>query len=112
MNKREVAKLYQDIEKRYANFDASLEAVQEDLNLLKDIPFDVAKSNFRQHIMTSDFPPKISQIRGRLGEQIERDRMRQQTAELFAVMDDAHSAAVPPPSGLKERLYARLGIQR
>ncbi|OKP91882.1 hypothetical protein A3844_01855 [Paenibacillus helianthi] len=111
MNKLEVAKLYKIIKKRYGNFDASLQAVEEDLDMLKDIPYDTAQSNVRQHIMTSDFPPKISQIRGRLGEQLERERMRKQTQELIHEMDASRLKAVPPPSGLKEALYARLNIQ-
>ncbi|QSF42695.1 hypothetical protein [Paenibacillus tianjinensis] len=111
MNKLEVAKLYKTIKKRYSNFDASLQAVEEDLDMLKDIPYDVAVSNIRQHIMTSDFPPKISQIRGRLGEQLERERMRRQTEDLVHKMADARSKAVPPPPGMKEALYARLNIQ-
>lgn len=56
MNKLEVAKLYKTIKKRYSNFDASLQAVEEDLDVLKDIPYEVAVSNFRKHFMTSDFP--------------------------------------------------------
>lgn len=58
MNKLEVAKLYKTIKKRYSNFDASLQAVEEDLDVLKDIPYEVAVSNFRKHFMTSDFPRK------------------------------------------------------
>ncbi|MBY9081039.1 hypothetical protein KIH86_23075 [Paenibacillus sp. HN-1] len=112
MNKIEIAKLYKVIKKRYPNFDASTQAVEEDVEMLQDIPYDVAQSNIRQHIMTNDFPPKISQIRGRLGEQIERDRMRRETEELFAAQDAARAAAVPPPPGLKEALYERLGIRR
>ncbi|MEI2395623.1 replicative helicase loader/inhibitor [Paenibacillus phytohabitans] len=111
MNKLEVAKLYKVIKKRYSNFDASLQAVEEDLDMLKDIPYEVAQSNFRQHIMTSDFPPKISQIRGRLGEQLERERMRKQTEELLQEMDISRLKAVPPPAGLKEEIYARLNVQ-
>lgn len=111
MNKLEVAKLYKTIKKRYSNFDASLQAVEEDLGMLKDIPYDVAETNVRQHIMTSDFPPKISQIRGRLGEQLERERMRKQTEELIHEMDASRLMAVPPPVGLKEELYARLNVK-
>ncbi|MDH6427232.1 MULTISPECIES: hypothetical protein [unclassified Paenibacillus] len=111
MNKLEVAKLYKTIKKRYSNFDASLQAVEEDLDVLKDIPYEVAESNFRKHFMTSDFPPKISQIRGRLGEQLERERMRRQTEELMHEMDVSRLEAVPPPIGLKEEIYARLNVQ-
>ncbi|MFF2909970.1 hypothetical protein [Paenibacillus sp. NPDC057934] len=99
MNKLEVAKLYKEIKKRYANFDASLQAVEEDLGMLKDIPYDVAYSNVRQHIMTSDFPPKISQIRGRLGEQIERERMKAATTQHFENLDTWSTESKPPPAG-------------
>ncbi|MNC27787.1 hypothetical protein D3C75_759750 [compost metagenome] len=108
MNKLEVAKLYKEIKKRYANFDASLPAVEEDLNMLKDIPYEVAYSNVRQHIMTSDFPPKISQIRGRLGEQIERERMREATELHFENLEAWSSAAKPPPAGFWEEVKRRI----
>lgn len=112
MNKLEVAKLYKEIKKRYANFDASLEAVGEDLGMLKDIPYEIAEANVRQHIMTNDFPPKISQIRGRLGERLERERMREETQSYFAQLELWKRVAVPPPVGMREALYAKLGRTR
>lgn len=108
MNKLEVAKLYKDIKKRYANFDASLHAVEEDLGMLHDIPYDVAYSNVRQHIMTSDFPPKISQIRGRLGEQMERDRMKNMTEQHFANLDTWSSSSKPPPEGYWDEVKRKI----
>ncbi|MGF7050391.1 hypothetical protein J2T13_004929 [Paenibacillus sp. DS2015] len=112
MNKLEVAKLYKVIKKRYSNFDASLEAVEDDLGMLKDIPYEIARANVRQHIMTNDFPPKISQIRGRLGEQLERQRMREETQSYFAQLELWKRTAVPPPDGMREALHAKLGRTR
>lgn len=108
MNKLEVAKLYKEIKKRYANFDASLQAVEEDLGMLRDIPYDVAYSNVRQHIMTSDFPPKISQIRGRLGEQIERERMKKATEDHFGNLDTWSTVNQPPPPGYWEEVKRKI----
>lgn len=108
MNKLEVAKLYKVIKKRYRNFDASLQAVEEDLDMLKDIPYEVAQANFRQHIMTSDFPPSISQIRGRLGEQLERERMRKKTEEHFANLNTWSASSKPPPEGYWDEVKRKI----
>ncbi|MEC0169877.1 hypothetical protein [Paenibacillus graminis] len=112
MDKAEVGILARIIKANYPGFDKSPENIDRLHRYLRDFPFEEAAANVRQHILTEKFPPNVAEIRGRLGEQIERDRMRQETVELFAAMDAARAAAVPPPSGLKESIYARLRIQR
>lgn len=112
MNKAEVVTLVRTIKANYPGYDISLENIDRLCRFLHDFPYETAAENVRQHILTERFAPNVAEIRGRLGEQLERERMRQQTAELFAGMDQARKVAVPPPVGLKERLYARLGIRR
>lgn len=105
----EVAELYRHIKKYYPAFDASPERIKDDHRYLRDYPVEAAKENVDQHIMTSKYPPNIAEIRGSLGEQIERDRMKAATEEYFAAREEAAKTACPPPPGWKEAIYAKLG---
>lgn len=108
MNKAEVAMLLKVIKKNYPGFDASGESVEQHLKYLRDFPYQTALSNVDKHILTERFPPNIADIRGRVGEQVERRRMRQETTTYFEQLDNWKQGAVPPPAGLKEALYAKL----
>lgn len=105
----EIAELYRHIKKYYPAFDASLDKVKEDHKYLWDFPKEVALQNVDEHIRTSKYPPNIAEIRGSLGEQIERDRMKAATAKYFAEREEARIHACPPPPGWKEAVYAKLG---
>ncbi|AWP30742.1 hypothetical protein [Paenibacillus sp. Cedars] len=104
----EVAELYKHIKKYYPAFDASLDRVKADHKYLWDFQKDVAQENVDKHIMSSKYPPNIAEIRGSLGEQIERDRMKVATEEYFAERARAREEACPPPPGWKEAIYAKL----
>ncbi|MEK5162038.1 hypothetical protein NYE69_06805 [Paenibacillus sp. FSL R5-0527] len=106
----EIAELYKHITKYYPTFDASVDRVKEDHKYLRDFPKEIAWQNVDEHIRTSKYPPNIAEIRGSLGEQIERDRMKEATAEYFAAREEAAKQACPPPPGWKESIYAKLGI--
>ncbi|WP_366294338.1 hypothetical protein [Paenibacillus sp. AN1007] len=112
MDKAEVAQLFKKIKQRYPTFDASLEEVNECHKHLQDFPFETAIQNVDQHIKTEKWPPTISEIRGRLGEQIERDRMRDLTATYFAEREAAALNACPPPPGWKDGLIERLRYRK
>lgn len=96
MNKAEVIDLFIEIKQEYPQFNDSVEEVDRHLKYLKDFPFDAALNNVEQHIKTSKWPPGISEIRGSLGEQIERDRMKMMTSEHFANLDSWGLGSVPP----------------
>lgn len=105
----EVAELYKHIKKHYPFFDASVEKIKEDHEqYLKDFPADMAWHNIHQHIKTETVTPGIPHIRGRLGEQLERDRMQNVTADYFATREEARKQACLPPPGWKEGIYAKL----
>lgn len=108
MDKAEVAQLFKKIKQRYPTFDASLEEVTECHRHLQDFPFETAIQNVDQHIKTEKWPPTISEIRGRLGEQIERERMRELTETYFAEREAAAQVACPPPPGWRDGLIERL----
>lgn len=104
MNRAETALLLMEIKKNYPSFDASVESVERHLKYLRDFPFTTAMENLEAHIMTERFPPTIADIRGRLGEQIERNRMKQETDEYFDQLDAWRQNAAPPPPGNLERV--------
>ncbi|OOC59069.1 replicative helicase loader/inhibitor [Paenibacillus ihbetae] len=109
MDKAEVIDLLIVIKENYPNFDVSDENVERHLKYLHDFPFQAAIRNVDEHIRTSKYPPNIAEIRGALGEQIERDRMKTATEEYFEERARARQQACPPPPGWKESIYARLG---
>lgn len=108
MNRAEVIDLFIEIKQEYPQFNDSDEEIDRHLKYLKDFPFEAALHNVEQHIMTNKWPPGISEIRGSLGEQIERDRMKSFTQEYFAERARAREEACPPPPGWKEAVYAKL----
>lgn len=109
MHRGEVAKLLMTIVDNYPNFNTSDENVDRHLKYLHDLPYEVAARNVDEHIRTSKYPPNIAEIRGNLGEQIERDRMKAATEDYFAAREEAAKNACPPPPGWKEAIYAKLG---
>ncbi|WP_194166136.1 replicative helicase loader/inhibitor [Paenibacillus glucanolyticus] len=108
MNKAEIIDLLIVIKENYPNFDVSDENVERHLKYLHDFSFQAAMRNVDEHIRTSKYPPNIAEIRGSLGEQIERDRMKSFTQEYFAERARAREEACPPPPGWKESIYAKL----
>ncbi|MEK4117663.1 replicative helicase loader/inhibitor [Paenibacillus sp. FSL W8-0919] len=109
MNRAEVIDLFIEIKQEYPYFNDSDDEVDRHYKYLKDFPFEAALRNVEQHIKTSKRPPGISEIRGSLGEQIERDRMKSYTQEYFTERARAKQEACPPPPGWKESIYAKLG---
>lgn len=109
MNRAEIIDLLIVIKENYPTFDTSPENEDRHLKYLHDFPFDVAMRNVDEHIRTSKYPPNIAEIRGSLGEQLERNRMRSATEEYFAEREEARKHACSPPPGWKESIYAKLG---
>lgn len=104
----EVAQLYKHIANYYPAFDASVDRVKADHKYLQDFPLKAAQENVDEHIRKSKYPPNIAEIRGSLGEQIERDRMKVATEEYFSERARAREEACPPPPGWKEAVYEKL----
>lgn len=108
MNKAEVAMLVRAIKANYPGFDSSSENIDRLTGLLRDFPYEVALGNVRQHILTERFPPNVAEIRGRLGEQLERERMREATEQHFENLEAWSAAAKPPPAGYWEEVKRRI----
>lgn len=104
MDKAQVYDLLIEIKENYPNFDISPENVERHFKHLHDFPFEAAMQNVDEHIKTGKYYPNIAEIRGRLGEQIERERMKESTAEHFANLDSWSAASEPPPPGYWEKV--------
>lgn len=103
MNRAEVIDLMKLIKRSYPGFDVSLEAVEHHEKYLRDFPFGAALQNLERHIKTERFPPTIADIRGRLGDQFESQRSKDEAAAYFAQVELWRRNAAPPPVGYWER---------
>lgn len=108
MDRAEIFDLLIEIKENYPHFDVSEENVDRHMKYLHDFSFEAAQQNLQEHVRTGKWPPNIAEIRGQLGEQLERDRMRAVTAEFFAKREAAAELASPPPPGWKDGLIERL----
>ncbi|WP_145404264.1 replicative helicase loader/inhibitor [Paenibacillus silvae] len=108
MDRAQIFDLLIEIKENYPSFDVSEENVDRHMKYLHDFPFEVAQQNLQEHVRTGKWPPNIAEIRGRMGEQIERDRMRALTETYFAEREAAAQVACPPPPGWKDGLIERL----
>ena len=108
MNRSEVVDLMIEIKQNYPNFDVSDESINRHFKYLHDFPFDAAMQNVEGHVRTERFPPLIADIRGRIGEQIERQREKEETEAYFAQLELWRINASPPPEGMRERIMSLL----
>lgn len=106
MNRVEILDLLTEIKRNYPSFDVSDESIERHSKYLRDFPFDAAMQNVEDHIRTDRFPPTIADIRGRLGDQMESQKSKEQTASYFAQVELWKHNAAPPPDGMRERIYA------
>jgi hypothetical protein len=95
----EIAELYVHIKKHYPFFDATLDKVKEDYKYLRDFPSTAAQENIDRHIMTETATPGIAHIRGRLGDMLDSQRSKDETASYFAQLEASRLSNAPPPTG-------------
>ncbi|WP_241243083.1 hypothetical protein [Paenibacillus whitsoniae] len=104
----EVFDLMFEIKKNYAAFDVSDDEVDRHYKYLKDFPFDAAMRNLDAYVKANSYPPKIADIRGRLGDQIDSERSKLQAAENEAYLVHwSLKKSEPPPNywqSVRERL--------
>ncbi|WP_052429615.1 replicative helicase loader/inhibitor [Paenibacillus borealis] len=108
MEKLEVILLVRTIKANYPGFDKSPENIERLYKYLKDFPFEAAKENVDAHIKTKEFPPNVAEIRGRLGEQIEREQMKILTDQHFANLDTWSASSKPPPEGYWDEVKRKI----
>ncbi|ANY70429.1 hypothetical protein BBD42_30980 [Paenibacillus sp. BIHB 4019] len=108
MNKAEVYELFIVIKDNYAAFDDSDDEVDRHYKYLKDFPFDAAMKNVDDHILVDRFPPKIADIRGKLGDQLDRERSKDQAALHQSNLVAWANENNPPPEGYWQALKDKL----
>ncbi|QJD87882.1 replicative helicase loader/inhibitor [Cohnella herbarum] len=105
MNRVEVIDLLMEIKEEYPFFDVSDENIERHFRYLKDFPFEAAMRNVEQYIKTdSKKHPGIADIRGRLGDQLDSQRSKEETANYFAQLEASRLCNSPPPTGYWEHM--------
>lgn len=103
MNRVEVIDLLMTIKRNYPNFDTGIDSVDHHCQYLRDFPCEVARENVERHILTERWPPTIADIRGRLGDQMDSQRSKEEAAAYFAQVDLWRRNGSPPPEGYWEQ---------
>ncbi|WP_020621104.1 hypothetical protein [Paenibacillus daejeonensis] len=104
MDRADVIELFIEIKSEYPNFDDSDEEIDRHLRYMKDFPFEAALENVVHHIKTNRWPPGISDIRGRLGDQIDSQRSKQAAAVHLERLEGWRQLDEPPPPGYWENM--------
>lgn len=108
MVRDEIYELFGEIKLHYPNFDISEEAVDRHWEFLSDMPLEVALRNVRMHVKDSVYPPKIAEIRAGWHHDDGGEDMKRAAQRVFDLQDELKKAAVPPPPGTRERIYAAI----
>lgn len=108
MNKSQIFDLMIAIREEYSSFDVSDDEVERHFKYLKDFSFAAAMANVEEHIRTSKFPPKISDIRGRLGDQLDSERGKAEAADFKEKLERWAAETTAPPAGYWETMRDKL----
>lgn len=103
MIRAEVFDLLLEIKSNYPSFDVSDDNVDRHYKYLQDFPFPEAMKNVELHIKTDSFPPKIADIRGRLGDLMDSQRSKEEAAAYEVQLEEWASENKPPPEGFWEQ---------
>ena len=113
MTQGEVIELFKAITLSYPAFRVQDELMRDQVlhwyEHLKDVPFEAAMENLREHIRTERFPPTIADIRRERMEEKSSVPGVEETRRYLAELDRLRERAVPPPARLREELrrYAK-----
>jgi len=108
VNKSEVIELLKTLRRTYPVVDTSVEGVEHYYKYLRDFPYATARENIDRYILTEKFPPTIADIRGRLGDQLDSQRSKEEADAYFAQIDLWNRTGSPPPDGYWENVRAKL----
>jgi hypothetical protein len=104
VNRLQVIDLIAVIKRSYPSYDSSAANVDHLAKYLADFPYEGALENVDKHILTERFPPAIADIRGKLGDQMDSQRSKEQARAYFAQLDEWAATSSPPPEGYWERV--------
>ncbi|NQX67961.1 hypothetical protein HQN90_17710 [Paenibacillus alba] len=108
MKKSEVYDLMFEIKANYAPFVVSDDEVERHFKHLKDFPLSSALKNIDAYVKTNQYPPKIADIRGKLGEQMDGEISKRQAAENEAYLIHWSLKESEPPSGYWQNIREKL----
>ncbi len=104
MKKTELIQLMKLISKYYQNFEVDKEKIEAWFVLMQDVPFERAQKNLWEHCRRSSFVPTPADIIRHDPEQYtDYDRLKAETAALFAEMDEWERKAIPCPEHLRPK---------
>lgn len=106
MDRVDVIDLLTEIKENYSTFDVSDESIDRHYKYLHDFPFTAALQNVEDHVKTSRFAPLIADIRGKLGDQLDSQRSKEEAEAYLARIELWKQNAVPPPDGMRERVFS------
>lgn len=108
MNRAEVMLLLAEIQENYPNFDISDESIDRHYKYLHDFSYVEALKNVEHHIMTSDYPPKISHIRGHLADVQQSEVSKREAEHYDNQLQKWALSSTPPQEGYWGQLKAKL----
>lgn len=110
MNNKETSSLLAIIKIAFPEFEISTEVIRLWHDFLQDVTYERAQSNLREHIATSRFPPRISDL---LREDLQLpqsvyDMQRLETQQQMLELQVYHATekVKPMPDHVRERLQA------
>ena len=102
MKETEVIRLFSIIRTEHPNFEITEEKSRLWANLMKDITFEHAAANLKEHLLTSEFPPKIANLSKPL--EADPNQLRLQTADRMDRLDEWERDAIDCPPHILEKL--------
>lgn len=108
MTRAEVVELFKAITLSYPAFRLPDELAKDQVlhwyEHLKDVPFEAAMENLREHIRTERFPPTISDIRRGYSEEKSTVPGAEETRQWLREVDRMRERAVPMPEHVRKEL--------
>lgn len=110
----QVGQLFDRIVDLYPMFSGDVPKMRTWQHALNDISLGQALKALSQYAANPDnkFPPHPGALISRQGDVNDHDRDKIETAHFLALRENSRVDIVPPPVGMKEALYAKLGIAR
>lgn len=105
MNEPEVRKIFMLIQNTNGSFDYDDDKVLIWVDLLREVPFEMAQRNLRQHLLNSNYIPVPADIakaeEGPSQIALYHDHLRDSAQTYIALWDSWQATAAPPPDEIK-----------
>ncbi|MFC4305764.1 hypothetical protein [Cohnella boryungensis] len=109
MTRDELYEIFEEIKSEYPFFDVGEENFERHWRYLQDFSFEDALANVIQHIKTTPRrQPGIGDIRGQLGDMVDSQRSKDETATYFGKLEQWSRNSSPPPPGFMDEIRAKV----